>query len=93
MPLNNHEPVVYYLSSPEFSKVVKIGTTVNLDSRLKRMKRLKPDWDLHYLASEPGNETTEKQRMATFQHLRIAGDWFYLCDELEAHVATLGGAK
>lgn len=87
MPHENHEPVVYYLASKAYPGCIKIGTTVNIHKRLPRMQKQKPNWDLYYLTYELGDESLERQRFQQFQHLRIAGDWYYKAPELVEHMA------
>lgn len=74
--------VVYYLA---FGDRIKIGTTSNLPTRLRAL----PVDEL--LAIEPGNESRERQRHATFQQSLVPGqqEWFRRTDDLVTHISTV----
>ncbi|TFC59444.1 MULTISPECIES: GIY-YIG nuclease family protein [unclassified Cryobacterium] len=86
----NHPPVVYYLMS-QFGGVVKIGTTVNLAGRMRRMERAQPAMKANVIVTEPGAELMEAYRHREFRNFRQVGDWFWLTPELIAHIRQLGG--
>lgn len=75
--------VVYYVRVRPGQ--IKIGTTINLDARLKSM-RLSAPGDL--LAAEPGERAEEKVRHAKFAELRLdcRREDFEEGDELLAHI-------
>ena len=74
--------VVYYVL---FGDRVKIGTTMNLRSRLRSI----PHDEV--LATEPGGYELEKRRHAQLHSSRIYAnrEWFYYNDEVRAHIASL----
>lgn len=53
-----HDSIVYYLGSP-YGGICKIGTTVNLRSRLARMRAAQPAGNLYVLTTEPGGTEVE----------------------------------
>jgi hypothetical protein len=79
-PYREPSPVVYYL---RFADRIKIGTTMNLDRRLKMI----PHDEL--LATEPGSFTVETRRHDQFKALRITGEWFRADPRLLSHIASL----
>lgn len=90
----SHDPVVYYMTS-KHGGAVKIGTTVNLEARIRRFNRdnlrgLK-GVQCFVVATEPGGPTLEKQRHKQFQSAYLAPDWFWLTPELVGHIKSLGG--
>jgi excisionase family DNA binding protein len=72
--------VVYYI---RFGDRIKIGTTVNLVSRLGNL----PHDQL--LATEPGGVNLEGLRHAQFAEHRIRGEWFRPAPELLAHIGSV----
>ena len=72
--------VVYYI---RFGDRIKIGTTVNIRSRLDDLPHDR------LLATEPGGHDLESQRHAQFAEHCITGEWFRPAPELLAHVASL----
>jgi hypothetical protein len=86
----NHPAVVYYLMS-QFGGVVKIGTTINLAGRMRRMERAQPAMRANVIVTEPGGEIMEAFRFREFRKSRQVGDWFWLTPELIAHIRSLGG--
>ena len=83
-----HQPVVYYVSGPGLG-VLKIGTTVNLPYRFRRMKNTSPGVSPVLLAWEYGNDSLESHRHAQFSRARVCGDWFVITDELDEHIREL----
>lgn len=89
---------VYYAARVGDARYVKIGTTVDLHSRMKTLRRpgacATPDdadpggW-MAVIATEPPGDVGEWQRHQQFAHLRVKGEWFRVCDELLEHMATL----
>ena len=78
-PTGRSTAVVYYLRVGE---LIKIGTTNNLDQRLKAYP---PDREV--LALERGGTGLEALRLRQFRHL-LAGrrEWFTPADDLLAHI-------
>lgn len=72
---------IYYL---QVGDMVKIGTTVNLPSRLKTYP---PNRLL--LATEPGGHRLEQQRHRMFRADCIQGEWFRPSAELLAHMESI----
>lgn len=72
--------VVYYI---RFADRIKIGTTVNLGTRLSAL----PYDDV--LATEPGGRHVEQQRHKEFADLRINGEWFTPGTKLIRHIEAL----
>lgn len=72
--------VVYYV---RIRDTIKIGTTVNLRSRLYS---LVPD---ELLAIEPGGVRLERMRHQQFAAYRIRGERFHPSEELMSHIAML----
>lgn len=70
-------PVVYYLL---FGDRIKIGTTTDLDSRLKVIPHDQ------VLAVEPGGHALERERHAQFAAHRLNGEWFAAHAALWEHV-------
>jgi hypothetical protein len=84
--------VVYYLAS-QYGGVVKIGTTVDIDSRVRRMQRAQPAAEFIVLATEPGGVRVEQQRHREFARSRQQGEWFWLTPHLREHIDTIRSAQ
>lgn len=82
--------VVYYIAS-QYGGVVKIGTTVDVELRIRRLQRAQPAAELKVLASEPGGIRLEQARHREFARSRQQGEWFWLTAHLREHIETLGG--
>lgn len=81
--LRAHRPasgLVYYI---RFGDRVKIGYTTNLKSRL----RVLPHDEV--LATEQGSMSVERARHATFDALRVTGEWFRYEEPLVSHIESL----
>lgn len=77
--------VVYYVRVGRF---IKIGRTTNLQSRIRSYP---PESEL--LATEPGGELVEAQRLRQFEHaLTARQEWFEPADDLLAHIEGLRAA-
>lgn len=85
---NKHEPIVYYAIRKDFPAAIKIGTTVNITERMKRLSR-RTSYEYVVLAYEPGNMSLESQRHTQFRSLNICGEWFYNEGELKSFVSQL----
>lgn len=72
--------IVYYV---KFCCRIKIGTTIDLDSRLTGI----PHDEV--LATEPGDRKVEAERHEQFDHLRTVGEWFREGADLYAHIAVV----
>lgn len=88
MSLQNHAPVVYYMTHSEYQGAVKIGTTVNLKSRLKRFERGR-NQQFTFLAFELGDKRLESARHRQFAKYRIIGEWFFHDEELANYIESL----
>lgn len=80
---------VYYITWPHEPDVVKIGATVNLQTRFYSLKR-----DGHFpklLAIEPGRDGLEEARHAQFADLCLShrGEYFRLRPSLAAHIEAI----
>ena len=82
--------VVYYLMS-QYGGVVKIGTTVDVPRRMARMPRAQPAMIPNVVATELGGVEVERARHLQFRHAHQVGEWFWLTDDLRAHIRSLGG--
>ena len=80
--LTNHPAVVYYL---RFGDRVKIGTTTNMDNRLRDV----PHDEV--LVMERGGHAMESLRHKQFASDRITGEWFRMSDRLMRHIERLQG--
>lgn len=78
--IKNIGEVVYYM---RVGNRVKIGTSANLDLRLKTIN---PE---ELMATEPGGTGHERHRHAQFQALRTHGEWFRLEGALAEHIEKL----
>jgi hypothetical protein len=75
-----HAPVVYYVLR---SGLIKIGTSTRLRMRARELEAEK------VLATEPGDETIERQRQRRFKHLHHHHEWYLPGDDLLAHIDAL----
>lgn len=86
--------VVYFAERDGF---VKIGTTIKLRDRLNAISKGSCTIDgmtvgpVTCLATVPGDRTNEKFFHRKFAHLRVAGEWFLLDDDLWAFINGLKG--
>lgn len=81
--------VVYYIgvTGEDF---VKIGTTKNLQARLRSLSTARADGDrLVILATEPGSYDVEQRRHEQFAEARGHGEWFKVTPDLQAHIDML----
>jgi hypothetical protein len=85
-----HSPVVYYLAS-QFGGVVKIGTTVNVTSRVARLERAQPALKGRIMATEPGDRHLEAERHQQFRHAHQVGEWYWLTPDLVEHIEHIAG--
>jgi len=82
IPRGPQDAQVYYL---RVGKLVKIGTSITLDDRLRSYP---PDAVL--LATEPGSYDVEKQRHRQFRDdLAARAEWFHPSPALIEHINTL----
>lgn len=86
---STHDPIVYYLVNSERPEVVKIGTTVNAETRFKRFFKQKPHIKYEVIAWEYGDATIEGRRHNEFKKSNLIGEWFWLTPDLEAHINSL----
>jgi hypothetical protein len=80
--------VIYYVAS-QLGGVVKIGTTVDLKSRLARLGRENPAVTLQVLATEPGGPSVEFERHRQFTKSHQRGEWYWLTPDLVAWIEGL----
>lgn len=88
MSQENHAPVVYYMTHSDYQGAVKIGTTVNLKSRLRRFERGR-NQKFTFLAFELGDKRLESARHKQFAKYRIIGEWFFHDEELADYIEAL----
>jgi hypothetical protein len=86
---STHDPIVYYLVNADRPEVVKIGTTVNAEKRLKRYFKQKPHITYKVIAWEYGDASLEGQRHRQFERSNLIGEWFWLTPDLEHHLNSL----
>ena len=87
-----HAPVVYYLGvedSDVLTGVVKIGTTRNLSTRIRRMELSRPGIEFVLLGYEAGGPDVEKARHQQFADAHLLGEWFILKGHLRGHLAAV----
>lgn len=81
--------VVYYIGVKGDGHV-KIGTTKNLQARLRSLATARADGNLlMVLATEPGTYELEQKRHAQFAESRAHGEWFKLTPALQQHIDEL----
>lgn len=78
---------VYFIQKSNIEGPVKIGYSVNPESRLKQLQT-SHDENLYLLKSIPGNSSLEKQYHGKYQESRINGEWFKSTEEL---MVDIGG--
>ena len=84
-----HEAIVYYMAHPEFKGAIKIGTTVNMENRLKRYQKKNNNVNYKFVAWELGDASTESSRHKRFSEYQIIGEWFYFEGKLKSYVEAL----
>lgn len=90
--LGPHKPVVYYLgieADTGLTGIVKIGTTVNLSTRIRRMELARPGFTFVLLGYEAGGPDIEKARHQQFADAHLLGEWFVLKPLLREHLAVV----
>ncbi len=87
------QPSVYFIVSDE-SSTVKIGWAFNPEKRCRELQTGSPFY-LRVAATILGGQGEEAALHNQFAHLRVRsnGEWFYLKDELAAHLEKLVGAE
>ena len=88
-----HEAIVYYMAHPDFKGAIKIGTTVNMKTRLHRYRVKNSNVAYEFLTWELGDAATESQRHRYFSKYHIIGEWFFFDGELKSYVQSLIGKK
>lgn len=84
-----HKPVVYYVTGKDLG-VLKIGTTINMGARFKRMKYTSPGAGVPILMGwEYGGEGLENRRHAQFSGSKVRSDWFAIDDALKSHLSRI----
>lgn len=84
-----HTPVVYYLgieTDAGLAGIVKIGTTVNLSTRIRRMELARTSLTFVLLGYEAGGLDIEKARHRQFDDAHLLGEWFVLKPQLREHL-------
>lgn len=78
-----HQPVVY-VAGTIYGGCVKIGTTMNLRSRLNRLNRGK-DFEMFYVAVTPGDSSVERVIHRSLAGSRINGnaEYFWLTPQVQ----------
>jgi len=88
-PLSLGEPIVYLVTNAAvwdgdpraLPQVVKIGTTVDLPGRMKRMHRSRgPRFRAVLFAWSPGGDSLERELHYRHRNYRVgaSGDWFWV---------------
>jgi hypothetical protein len=77
--------VVYFVQE-SVSNAIKIGTSVNLDRRIRALKSYFPMGSLTVLATVPGGHGVESWMHSKFKDARIRGEWFRPASELLTYV-------
>ncbi len=85
-PAKHH--VIYFVGAA--NGLVKIGTTGNLNERMK-MLRFQSPVAVELLATTSGQRTQEFEYHRRFAAHRQHGEWFTRCPEIEAEIARLNG--
>lgn len=86
-------PFVYFVGTR--GNLVKIGTTVDLPARLKKLQTGSP-YRLRVLACVAGDTALEAEYHAQFAEHRINGEWFRMSDAIRSEIRRLnsgGGAQ
>lgn len=86
-----HDPMVYYMTT-QFGAIVNIGTSMNVLTRMKRLKVAQPSAEFQVVAAERGDERLEKERHRQFRQSYHQGEWYWLTSDLIEHIRSLGGA-
>lgn len=71
---------VYYIVQKDKSDLVKIGTSINVKSRVAAFKKPR------LLVVEPGSYDVETRRHRQFSHFRHHGEWFRFNDAILEHI-------
>lgn len=89
---NQRRPVIYFVQR---DNLVKIGTTINLEKRIKEIDRGSsaisgmPVTPVKLLACFPGGREKERQLHRRFAALHVDGEWFQLEGDLRRYIARL----
>lgn len=90
-PTRTYDPVVYYV---RLGDRVKIGTTVDLTSRLNSFRTVYMADDIELLATEPGDGLLERERHREFaaERLDARHELFNPSPRLLAHIESVKAA-
>lgn len=86
-PSSARESKVYFIES-ETAGLIKIGRSVNPDSRFNAIRTMSPD-KLVLLGYLPEEVATENELHKKFAHLRMHGEWFEAAPELRKAIEKL----
>lgn len=90
MNLDSPGLIYYVLDATRLTQRVKIGTTTNLDQRMKALHRQTASrQDPIVLAVEAGGIAREHALHAQFSRFRLTGEWFRYEAELRDYIAGL----
>lgn len=89
MPAYTEPEVVYFIGSND-RKMVKIGTTIDLNRRFSEIQNSAPQ-KLHVLLVLNGNRDDEHKFHRRFSHLRDHGEWFRISGSLSFFLARKMG--
>lgn len=78
--------MIYFVKA--YNKFVKIGTSVDIDSRVASLQTGSPV-TLKVAAILDGSFQTESGLHALFEHVRYNGEWFRLTDELKWFIIAI----
>lgn len=89
IPPRRHKPVVYYVTGKGLG-VLKIGTTINVGARFKRIKNTSPGvGEPILLGWEYGDKTLESRRHIEFRNSKIRGDWFAIDGDIRSYLSSI----
>jgi hypothetical protein len=76
---------VYFITTAD-EQFLKIGVSVDVESRLKNLQTSQPA-KLRLVGIIEGDEEVEAKWHRRFRHLRTSGEWFRYADDLQAAIA------
>lgn len=85
--------VVYYIWNPE-TKLIKIGVSSQVKTRLRKLRNETGVQALYVLATEQAWPYMKPYKLEDIRHKqfadhRVHGEWFAVSDELMDHIADL----
>lgn len=83
----NTKARLVYLIAADISGLIKIGSAVDPQARLRTLQTGSPE-PLRLIDTRPGGEAHERELHRRFSHLRAHGEWFHPDADL---IALIGG--